>query len=138
MRSPSISYAAESDVHINVASHTHVSTWVFGIASNLALNELARAHRRREHPWEEPIAARVEDPEPRADEALLAKRTAAQLEEGLRRLPDRQRAALLLRVEEDLGYGEISEALGLPLGTVKARIHRARALLKKRLEQETS
>ena len=112
------------------------STWVFGIASNLALNELARAHRRREHPWEEPIAARVADPEPRADESLVAKRTAAQLEAGLQRLPDRQRAALLLRVEEELGYGAISEALGVSTASVKSLIHRARENLLAALAEE--
>ena len=114
------------------------STWVFGIASNLALNELARAHRRRERPWEESATARVEDREPRADELLLAKRTAAQLEEALARLPDRQRAALLLRVEEDLGYGEISEALGVSTASVKSLIHRARENLLAALREQGS
>jgi RNA polymerase sigma-70 factor (ECF subfamily) len=41
----------------------------------------------------------------------------------------------VLRHQQGLSYEEISEALRLPLGTVKARIHRARALLKERLEK---
>jgi RNA polymerase sigma-70 factor (ECF subfamily) len=43
----------------------------------------------------------------------------------------------MLRHQQDLSYDEIAEALRLPLGTVKARIHRARALLKHRLEGQT-
>jgi RNA polymerase sigma-70 factor (ECF subfamily) len=105
------------------------STWIFGIASNLALNELARAYRRRESPWEERTAARIGDPKPRADESLVARRTAAQLEEALAQLPERQRAALLLRVEEDLGYAEIAEALAVSTASVKSLIHRAREKL---------
>jgi RNA polymerase sigma-70 factor (ECF subfamily) len=37
---------------------------------------------------------------------------------------------LILRHQEDLSYEEIAEALAIPLGTVKARIHRAREMLK--------
>ena len=39
-----------------------------------------------------------------------------------------------LRHQQDFSYEEIADALHLPLGTVKARVHRARALLKQRLE----
>jgi RNA polymerase sigma-70 factor (ECF subfamily) len=42
---------------------------------------------------------------------------------------------VLLRHQQDLSYEEIAEALHLPLGTVKARIHRARALLRERIEK---
>ena len=44
----------------------------------------------------------------------------------------------MMRHQQDLSYEEIADALRLPLGTVKARIHRARALLKSRLEGRTS
>jgi RNA polymerase sigma-70 factor (ECF subfamily) len=105
------------------------STWLFGIASNLALNELARAHRRREHPWDEPAMVAVPDSEPPADESLAAQRTAEQLDRALARIPERQRAALLLRVDEGLSYVEIAEALGVSKANVKSLIHRARERL---------
>ena len=53
-------------------------------------------------------------------------------------LPPHYRIVVLLRHQQDLSYEEIAGILHLPLGTVKARIHRARALLKQRLEGETS
>jgi RNA polymerase sigma-70 factor (ECF subfamily) len=49
-------------------------------------------------------------------------------------LPEHYRIVVLLRHQQDLSYEEIAEALQLPLGTVKARIHRARALLKERIQ----
>jgi RNA polymerase sigma-70 factor (ECF subfamily) len=53
-------------------------------------------------------------------------------------LPLHYRIVVLLRHQQDLSYEEIARTLDLPLGTVKARIHRARALLKQRLEGERS
>ena len=52
----------------------------------------------------------------------------------IRALPPHYRIVVILRHQQDLSYGEIAKALNLPLCTVKARIHRARALLKERLE----
>ena len=43
---------------------------------------------------------------------------------------------ILLRHQENLSYEEIAESLDVPLGTVKARIHRAREMLKSRLAGE--
>ncbi len=50
-------------------------------------------------------------------------------------LPDLYREVLLLRHRDELSYDEIVEATGLALGTVKARLHRARNILKKRLDE---
>jgi RNA polymerase sigma-70 factor (ECF subfamily) len=50
-------------------------------------------------------------------------------------LPPHYRVVVVMRHLQDMSYEEIAAALQLPLGTVKARIHRARALLKERLER---
>jgi len=52
-------------------------------------------------------------------------------------LPPHYRVVVMMRHQQDFSYEEIAEALKLPLGTVKARIHRAREILKKRLEGTT-
>jgi len=49
--------------------------------------------------------------------------------ESIRRLPRREREVLALFAWSDLSYGEIAEALGLPIGTVRSRLARARARL---------
>ncbi len=48
----------------------------------------------------------------------------------VRRLPSRQRNAITLRYELQLGDAEIAETLGMPLGTVKSTLHRALARLR--------
>ena len=59
-------------------------------------------------------------------------------EAALRELPDRQRAALLLRSNEGLAYNEIAEALGVSLSSVKSLIHRARERLQALLAEGRS
>ena len=49
--------------------------------------------------------------------------------EGLRELAEVDRAALLMRVQEEMSYEEIAEALELPVSTVKVKVHRARMKL---------
>jgi RNA polymerase sigma-70 factor (ECF subfamily) len=105
------------------------STWIFGIAHNVALNELARAHHKRELRMPEDGPLDALDPAPGADEALAAARTHAELERALGTLPERQRAALLLRSEQGLGYEEIATTLGTSVASVKSLIHRAREAL---------
>ena len=53
----------------------------------------------------------------------------------IRTLPAPYRIVVLLRHQSDMAYEEIAEALSLPLGTVKARLHRAHKMLKDKLER---
>lgn len=110
-------------------ARTRFSTYVFGIAHNLALNHLARSWRQRERPVGDDV------PEPPADAArdpgewIDAARTHAALERAIGELPDRQRAALLLRAHEDMDYDAIAAALGTSVPSVKSLLHRARETL---------
>jgi len=105
------------------------STYAFGIAHNLALNDLARAHHKRERPLGDDFGEAFASPEPTPEAAALSSATQENLEHALRQLPDRQRAALLLRVEHDLSYDEIARALETTTSSVKSLIHRARSTL---------
>ena len=110
------------------------STYLFGIATNLALNELDRAHRRHERSMEaEGMPEDFGADGPGLDEQLEAKLTGERLDSALAALPDRQRAALLLRTTEGLGYGEIAAALDTSVSSVKSLLHRARTELGERL-----
>jgi RNA polymerase sigma-70 factor (ECF subfamily) len=55
----------------------------------------------------------------------------------LARLPEDQRAVLLLVAVEDLTYGEASKVLNVPIGTVMSRLSRARERLQQELEGST-
>ncbi len=57
------------------------------------------------------------------------------LDRQIARLPERSRMIVILRFQEEMEPGEIAEALGIPVGTVKSNLHRALALLRGRMEK---
>lgn len=77
----------------------------------------------------------TDPPDPTADpegDAITAERR-AKLRESLKALPEEFRTAVVLRDLEGMAYGEIADALHVPVGTVRSRIARGRALLKEML-----
>ena len=111
------------------------STYAFGIATRLALNDLDRAHRRYERKDVDELAERIAEETPDLDDRLDAKRSAEHLQAAMAELAPRQRAALLLRAEEGLGYEEIGAALGASVASVKSLLHRARGELLAKLKE---
>jgi RNA polymerase sigma-70 factor (ECF subfamily) len=114
--------------------------WLLTIAARLSIDLLRRRRVktvplfRTEAGSDEERAVDIEDPG-LGPEELTERREEERSAEGLiASLPEHYRIVVVLRHQQGLSYEEISEALRLPLGTVKARIHRARALLKERLE----
>jgi RNA polymerase sigma-70 factor (ECF subfamily) len=114
------------------------STYVFGIAHNLALNELARAHRKHEQSQGDLQELVAVDPAPGPEEKLDAERTRLRLERALALLPERQRAAVLLRSEQGLDYEEIAGSLDTTVSSVKSLLHRARESLLASLAEDES
>lgn len=122
---------------------SRLSTWIYRITRNRALNRLKflkRRHHGSHADLDDPGVGRgVADPETgdgqRQDPVLglHTKALSSVLEGYLRALPEEQRTLVILRDLEDLSYEEIADVTGLPLGTVKSRLHRARAELAKQL-----
>jgi RNA polymerase sigma-70 factor (ECF subfamily) len=114
------------------------STWLYTIANHLALNELRRPRRQREHrsvDEEEDDRAPLVlagDP-PRTEELIDARRLGGAVEMAFAELPERQRAALWLTAVEGLSYAEVAASLEASEKSVKALVHRARAALADRL-----
>jgi RNA polymerase sigma-70 factor (ECF subfamily) len=77
-------------------------------------------------------------PTPAADDALDAEVLPADVQEALRRLPPEYRAAVVLCDVVGMPYEEIGAALDIPVGTVRSRIHRGRAALRRALTGEAS
>jgi len=106
--------------------------WLSRITTNTFLDETRRRKRRPVDLLpEEPD--RVVPPSPAADVALAAEALPDDLQDALRRLPLEYRAAVVLCDVVGLSYQEIGEALDVPVGTVRSRIHRGRALLRRAL-----
>lgn len=121
-----------------------LSTWVYRITRNRCLNRLKFLKRRHvgEHAdIDDPAysgacadaetgGAGLKDPHRK----LANDELSVLLQGYLLELPEEQRALVVLRDLEDLSYEEIVDITGLPLGTVKSRLHRARAALAKMLK----
>ncbi|MCC7369309.1 MAG: sigma-70 family RNA polymerase sigma factor [Chloroflexi bacterium] len=113
--------------------------WLFQVTVNVARN---RARTRR--PAEVPLVTEDGTMDVLADHAAdeadqpeqQAERRAAedQLAEIVASLPERYRAAVVLRHVQGLSYGEIAAALGQPSGTVKSNVHRGVAYLRAALD----
>jgi RNA polymerase sigma-70 factor (ECF subfamily) len=118
------------------------STWLYRVTVNHCKNRikyLARRHDRDRDELDETShetngAAGV----PRhvqPDRALEGAQLEVLLQEAIAHLDDDQRVVVVLRDVEDLSIEEICEITGLPDGTVKSRLHRARLVLRKRLQR---
>ena len=106
--------------------------WLSRITTNTFLDETRRRRRRPVEPLpDEPD--RVVPPAPGADVALAAEALPDDVQDALRGLPEDYRAAVVMCDVVGLSYQEISDSLSVPVGTVRSRIHRGRALLRKAL-----
>lgn len=96
--------------------------WLAAIVRNEAFRQHARVRPD--------LTATIEYREGEEDEAVLAAVELADLHAAMEALSERDRRLLEMRYEEDLTQATIARRLGIPEGTVKVRLHRARAKLR--------
>jgi RNA polymerase sigma-70 factor, ECF subfamily len=106
-----------------------VKTWIFTIAYRLCLNEWKRRQRvlRLRDEWRD---HKAESGGLFVSDALRDRENEEFIMEALRLLPENQRAAILLRVNEGLSYAEISKVLSVSVSSVESLIFRARTRLR--------
>ena len=113
------------------------ATFVYRVAANAALNRrrsLGRRGLRLRRLAERQAAGHDLPASPRDPQAALeGAETERLVQRALLELPVRWRLPLVLYDIEGVAYGEIAQALGIPEGTVKSRIHRARRELREKL-----
>jgi RNA polymerase sigma-70 factor, ECF subfamily len=109
-----------------------LSTWIYRIATNAAYDrQRSDAPRRtRNVPIQE---ARVEDHAPGGERRMIRLEMTGCIAAYVARLPASHRSVLVLSEHEGLTNQEIADALGVTVDTVKIRLHRARARLRKEL-----
>jgi RNA polymerase sigma-70 factor (ECF subfamily) len=108
-----------------------LSTWIYRIATNAALDELRRRRRRRLRTTslEGDVDSRNDVADPHSTSSQASFEESDVLAGALARVPDEFRVALILRDVADLEYDEIASILDIPPGTVRSRISRGRARL---------
>ena len=121
---------------------SQLSTWVYRVAANHCRNRIKYLVRRRRQvtdgfdEGDEQSFSHAAHTRPAAPDQLLeARQTESLLQEGLLSLDEEQRELIVLREVEHLSYDEIMAITGLPEGTVKSRLHRARAGLREHIER---
>ncbi|ERI06823.1 RNA polymerase sigma-W factor [Aneurinibacillus aneurinilyticus ATCC 12856] len=115
------------------------STWIYRIASNLSIDLLRKRKKNLSIDaeisgaegvdWHDRLADTGKGPE----EEVLTDELQEEVQGAIMGLSPKYRAVMLLRYIEDLSLQEISEAVQLPISTIKTRIHRGREALRKKL-----
>ncbi len=105
-----------------------LAAWLYGIARFAVADQLREQYRRP------PAGQLVEVSE--SDDAIELLDIAGAIETGLSRLHPSDREAVVLYYLEQRPVGEVAEICGVPSGTVKSRLHRARCVLRETLASE--
>lgn len=126
----------------NFKGNSAFSTWLYRIVTNCYLDRRKRDRSRYTvsidatvtHEQDE-ITRELEDTGNTPDELAERNQREAMLQKALNRLPEFQKAMIIMFHAEQQTYEEIAEALDLPLGTVKSRLNRARISLRELLAE---
>jgi len=118
------------------------STYIYRIATNLAISEIRRRKRRRlvsltglfQYGEEDIKDFQPPDEKPLAVDSLIESERARTIAKAIATLPEKYRAPIVLRDVEGKTYEEIASIMRLGLGTTKSRISRARRLLAEKLK----
>ncbi|MCX7994325.1 MAG: RNA polymerase sigma factor [candidate division WOR-3 bacterium] len=108
--------------------------WLSRIAVNHTLNFINKERRVEAQPLE--WVVNYDDGKNNPVEMVEQKILKEKIMKAMEQLPEEYRVVLLLRVEEDMSYEEIGQALNIPRGTVMSRLARARQKLKELLEKD--
>ena len=106
------------------------STWLYRIAVNACIN-----HRARRRPVSEELSDQLADPRRRADAGVQDDDEARRVREAVSRLPEKQRATLVLKVYQELTHEEVAKILGATVGTVKSNLFHALGNLRRLLAE---
>jgi RNA polymerase sigma-70 factor (ECF subfamily) len=119
------------------------STYIYRIATNLAISEIRRRKRRSvlsltglfQAEGDETTEFQPPDTRTLQDDSMLDDERSSVIAKAIATLPPKYRVPIILRDIEGKSYEEIAKILELGLGTTKSRISRARGLLKEKLKQ---
>ena len=110
------------------------STWLYRIAHNATIDHIRRNSVNTQSietdSADGTYQLQIESRDPSPERVRERKEWKAEIEAVVKRLPTAYRELILLRHSQDLSYDEIADVTGLPLGTVKNRLFRAREMMR--------
>jgi RNA polymerase sigma-70 factor (ECF subfamily) len=118
---------------------THFDRWVYRIMSHTYIDRLRRKSRARIESLDQPLGdeegfvREIPDLSPTPEDRALSSETDRRVQDALQELPEDFRLAVVLCDLEGFSYEEIANMVKCPVGTVRSRIHRGRALLAQKL-----
>ncbi|MER3495795.1 MAG: hypothetical protein C4320_02620 [Armatimonadota bacterium] len=123
----------------NFDGRSSLRTWLFRIAHNLCIDRARRRGRTPDPlPLDDTLGDGGYDPQdfgPSPEAIAVTSELRAALESAISEMSEKLRSVLLLHDREEMDYDEISQTLGVPLGTVKSRLFLARKELQRRLKE---
>ncbi|HYG77468.1 MAG TPA: sigma-70 family RNA polymerase sigma factor [Planctomycetota bacterium] len=108
--------------------------WCYRIAHNLSIDTLRKKKPRAADDEEMERAADTKSLRP--EEVYEHRVQAGQVQDCIQSLDEKYREVLILRYQEELSYEKIAEILELPVSTIETRIHRAKKMLREKLERK--
>lgn len=119
------------------------STYIYRIATNLAISEIRKRKRRKvfsltglfQAEGNEEKEFQPMDEKPLPEDSLINDEQKDVIEKAIAALPEKYRTAIVLREVEGKTYDEVAEVLGLGLGTTKSRISRGRGILREKISK---
>ena len=135
-------------VYRNIGRYSNIyqfSTWLYRIATNLAIDEMRYRKRRGQvffnNVWDSNRNSDSDRPELQISDVrrgprdeVLRKESSQVLGDAIRSLPEKYRTAFVMKEVQELPYETIARIMKCSTGTIKSRLHRARQLLQRKLE----
>jgi len=135
-------------VYRNITRYSNIyqfSTWLYRIATNLAIDEMRYRKRRGQvfynNVWDSSHSQDGDRPELQISDVrrgprdeVLRKESTQVLGDAIRSLPEKYRTAFVMKEIQELPYEAIAKVMKCSTGTIKSRLHRARGLLQRKLE----
>ncbi len=121
----------------NFKEESSFSTWLYRIVTNTCIDMIRKKKKIKTFSLDNPIETengkierQIQGEENLPEDVFEKKQIQKRVHRAISSLPEKYRIVIILRDIQDFSYDEISEIVGVPLGTVKSRINRGRIILK--------